>query len=792
MSDKGREGDVTEAASAQSLAPLHSDGLAEGWVGRRPADVPNKKRPWVGALISLLIIVTFAPLFAGYNFLPFEKYPNWGTAEARNNGRTLPVDKALFARKAVMPWIVDSDFVALSVFWPQDLLAAHSLRQGKLPLWEPYSGCGYPTLENGQYRPFDFFRWPFFLFPTNWMYCFTLFLSLLFGALGALLWLKKEGYAPPEILLGTGVFVLNPWVLERLTIQEPLAYFFLPWLLLTLHQARWKNWRSLALTALFFVALGQVGQPEPCLLVCILAAGHYFFTGLGRGSWRQAAVQRVEVLAFVAVETLAALSVLWWPLFRLSDLSFSYKSVGISILNIYSWKAPLSLASDLFVVPGLGALLVLALLSWKRPMKFWFAVALFGLLVLMPLPGFAHAVKGRLQLWFFNMPVANLKLFFWAGLAFLAPQGLRAVKEGGKKTVSAALFFASLLFAADCWWTWKVPLPLADETRLPVFTLLALVLGGAAILLSRFPRRSLGGLLIPVLILVPMAFPLSLDHLSWNRFAHKENDVVAWLKKHHPHERTMSLGGNFGFVLPPNSGEAENVRTGELNAAYFLNGYFHLFFQAPAPPTLIAYRKPRLLQFRQLGANTILVPNEWSISGLERLYKGSWASAYAIPQAHGRLYFPSHTALYRKDIQLARQILALGKGADDVAVVEPVGQPFPVRWPGKPDRGNLSFQVDRLQRIRILSETSAPALLVLRDSWYPGWRATVDGQPTPIYRVNGCFRGVLVPRGKHIVRFAYRPWIVYISGTVSILVTMLLVLVAFLPKKGAGMATSSA
>ncbi len=54
-------------------------------------------------------------------------------------------------------------------------------------------------------------------------------------------------------------------------------------------------------------------------------------------------------------------------------------------------------------------------------------------------------------------------------------------------------------------------------------------------------------------------------------------------------------------------------------------------------------------------------------------------------------------------------------------------------------------------------ENDAPALLVLSDTFYPGWQARVDGAPTPIYRTNAVFRGIPVPPGRHRVEIHYRP-----------------------------------
>lgn len=53
----------------------------------------------------------------------------------------------------------------------------------------------------------------------------------------------------------------------------------------------------------------------------------------------------------------------------------------------------------------------------------------------------------------------------------------------------------------------------------------------------------------------------------------------------------------------------------------------------------------------------------------------------------------------------------------------------------------------------IKTENSEEGFLVLTDSFYPTWHAKVDGTPTKIYRTDYNFRGIIVPKGKHIVEF---------------------------------------
>jgi len=47
--------------------------------------------------------------------------------------------------------------------------------------------------------------------------------------------------------------------------------------------------------------------------------------------------------------------------------------------------------------------------------------------------------------------------------------------------------------------------------------------------------------------------------------------------------------------------------------------------------------------------------------------------------------------------------------------------------------------------------------LIIKDAWYPGWVATVNGQPEPVYRANVMFRTVFVPAGDSTVTLSFQP-----------------------------------
>jgi uncharacterized membrane protein YfhO len=57
----------------------------------------------------------------------------------------------------------------------------------------------------------------------------------------------------------------------------------------------------------------------------------------------------------------------------------------------------------------------------------------------------------------------------------------------------------------------------------------------------------------------------------------------------------------------------------------------------------------------------------------------------------------------------------------------------------------------------IEAATPADGLLLLTESFYPGWRAWVDGERVEILRADHVYQGIWLPQGRHVVRFQYLP-----------------------------------
>lgn len=59
--------------------------------------------------------------------------------------------------------------------------------------------------------------------------------------------------------------------------------------------------------------------------------------------------------------------------------------------------------------------------------------------------------------------------------------------------------------------------------------------------------------------------------------------------------------------------------------------------------------------------------------------------------------------------------------------------------------------------VRLEAEALGPALLVVQDAWWPGWRATVDGRPVEILPADFLVRAVRFPQGRHVLEMTYDP-----------------------------------
>jgi len=76
---------------------------------------------------------------------------------------------------------------------------------------------------------------------------------------------------------------------------------------------------------------------------------------------------------------------------------------------------------------------------------------------------------------------------------------------------------------------------------------------------------------------------------------------------------------------------------------------------------------------------------------------------------------------------------------------------------GKGKERKVEFISETNNRLVLQATAEENSLLVLSDTYYPGWKAFVDGRKTKIYRANYTFRALPLSAGPHRLEFVYDP-----------------------------------
>jgi hypothetical protein len=110
------------------------------------------------------------------------------------------------------------------------------------------------------------------------------------------------------------------------------------------------------------------------------------------------------------------------------------------------------------------------------------------------------------------------------------------------------------------------------------------------------------------------------------------------------------------------------------------------------------------------------------------------------------------------DPDTLRSVIFLeGSGSDTITNCEPAVKP------------KISLVQSGIQRKEVIVETEEQLWLMLTESWYPGWRVTINGQNVALLRADYLFQAVQVPPGTHKVIFEYSPFAFKIGAAISLL-----------------------
>jgi hypothetical protein len=151
-------------------------------------------------------------------------------------------------------------------------------------------------------------------------------------------------------------------------------------------------------------------------------------------------------------------------------------------------------------------------------------------------------------------------------------------------------------------------------------------------------------------------------------------------------------------------------------------------------------------------------------SGYRRVWESAEVIVYENTLAYPRAFFADAVRGMTDASAVRDAVTADGFDGRRLAIVE-TGNPPALPAPAGQDTVTLVAQ--SVNRIAFACTTATPRFLVVSEMYFPGWQATVDGAPTPIYRTNYLFRGIVVPAGRHTVTFDYRPRSVRVGAAIS-------------------------
>ena len=177
--------------------------------------------------------------------------------------------------------------------------------------------------------------------------------------------------------------------------------------------------------------------------------------------------------------------------------------------------------------------------------------------------------------------------------------------------------------------------------------------------------------------------------------------------------------------------------------------------------------RPQSPVLSSLNVRYLLVPAGTSPrigAGYQLIWKSPEVDVYENTLAYPRAFFADAVRGMMDASAVRDAVTADGFDGRRLAIVEAEAPPA---LPAPLGQDAVALTAWSPNQLTLASTTATPRFLVLSEMYLSGWTAAVDGVPTPIYRTNYLFRGVVVPAGQHTVTFDYRPRSVLVGAAVS-------------------------
>ena len=711
---------------------------------------------------------------------------------------------ALFWAVRVVPgddiYLANGDL--FGYFYPAYEGAYARLGAGTLPLWNPYQLCGLPwlaTLQTGLFYPPHLV---YLLLPVHTGMAISSIGHLLFIALATALFARRVGLGLAPAVLAALLFACRGHMVYLL--YWPAAIESAAWLPLgafaTVDLARGRPRRGALLLAMSAGASLLAGYPQNTLyllyawatlfLVLLAAERPGLAPALGRTVAFGAALALGALLAGAQLAPTMELTADSVRATRALPLRQIFPMGGGIIGNVaWDFLTHLSLARHPLAF-GVPALLLLPLALARGPQRLvalW--AAGFGatalLFALGPLTPVFQLLLHLPGLAWFRIPTRALFVVDFC-YALLAAAGLEAAlgEVGSRRRVFGATALACAMLAL------VVAGKATPNAGVGAVVIVAATLGLVALRAAGTAVRGVAALVLVAVVAVDLAaaprrrlrFPFGRDAAT---MIHDRRALYDELRARLGHDRVWLFTGLPPVDLSPKLPTLFGVRSfddyeplvtrrhGEYmtylwdgatepsRPPYMFAGYLNTLDPPRGRPDPAERR--RLVDLAAVRL-IVLPPHVASRPDVVRFV----AKAALVPRDPiGDLVAFENPSRVPRAYVTYRVLPAPDTSALLEAVSRPDFDPLAASYAedppllpaaNAPARGAAAdIALDEERAVEVDAALNAPGLVVLADTFYPGWQATVDGAPARIVAVNHLFRGVAAPAGRHRVRFEYHP-----------------------------------
>jgi hypothetical protein len=678
-------------------------------------------------------------------------------------------------------------------FYPFMVHAWRSLSSGGGLLWNPYQDCGQPFFGNSQTGLLYPVNVVFAVLPREPAVIVSVIINLAIAGVGMFQLCREMRIGRVASLCGALAFQLG-WATSMLASWSPTHIAPFAWLPV----AMWRTERLLrapSLRAGLWLALVLAiqllpGFPQTVFFTYQVIALRVLWTLLTRQTRDRRAVLPALALGLVAPLLLDAVQLL--PSMEVARESVRQGPVSDARLGaIFSWSLAWQTLAAQIAEPGNALILLIALVgvAAARRLKRGSDAAFYALtaalyFVLSLGPGtIVYALYARLPLGStFRGPARLLWVtnFAVAVLVALGSEALLALDRSARTRlrVAAALLAGTVLLYL-----------VSASTLRPIdLVVIAGLLAWVALPLPpavwRFAPLALVALIACTTLVLGRAPVMGLRSGDvYGRHADVFDFVRARLT---PQDRVLIVGGQPALDLMaksstlfalPNIHDYDpqaSLRYAEfytyLRTARHMRDFedWYWIFDKLLPASL---QRPL---FDLTGARYLIVAppldatqRAFGNAALRLLLERDGVRVYENDQAMPRARYVPRVgvrndgevlpALADRSLDLRREAIV---SADDRARLS---------GPGGDGTGTVEFVSDDPERIVLRVQATAPGFVLLADEYFPGWTATVNGEPRAIVRANHAFRLVEVPAGTSEVVFVYRPRSVLIGGVITLL-----------------------